>query len=270
MSYGALDDKLHSHPKTTKAGNAGVGVFCRALSYCSDHLTDGFVPYHWAREIAPPSLLKKVTEAGFWVEAVPGQSWNYVSDDGTYTVTIEERGFFIPDFLTHNPTRESVLAKRSELSKKRSEAGRKGAMVKWQRNGKPDGNGDGKRVANEVATSLQTDGPLTPTPSPESSTNPSTSVEDPKPDAGGDRETTIEMVKGHALRLVAALREGPRHRPARVKEDIVEFARWLTAADFEKVREELLYHRRDIKNDGKWTLARLENLADVVKAQEVA
>lgn len=155
MSYVLLDDKFHSNEKTLEVGNAGAGLYSRALSYCGDHLTDGFVPLSWAREAGTPKLCRSLTDAGLWVEVQPGAEFHYVTDDESYTVSIKKRGFFIPDFLSLNPSAQSVKARREELSAKRAEAGRKGAMKRWQRGNKGDGKPDSKTMANEK----QTDGP---------------------------------------------------------------------------------------------------------------
>lgn len=157
MSFVLLDDKFHSHPKRTEVGLSGAGLFACALSYCGDHLTDGFVPGGWAHEIASRPLCKRLVVAGFWIEVAPGDGpYLYVSGDESYGVEIVKAGYFIPDYLVLNPNREAVLSKRSELSAKRSEAGKKGAAKRWQR----DSKGGGKALAS----AWQTDGPLSPSP----------------------------------------------------------------------------------------------------------
>ena len=157
MTFVLLDDKFHSHAKTAEVGNAGAGLFTRALSYCGDHLTDGFVPRGWAHEIGKRPLCRKLVDAGFWIEVEPGAGpFVYVAGNDTYTVQITKPGYFIPDYLISNPSRQTVLARRDDLSKKRSDAGKKGAQARWQRVRQADGKGDGK----SVATDRQSDGPL--------------------------------------------------------------------------------------------------------------
>lgn len=155
MTYVLLDDKFHSNEKTLEVGNVGAGLYARALSYCGDHLTDGFVPLSWAREAGTPKLRRSLVEAGLWIEVQPGAEFHYVSGDESYDVEIRKPGYFIPDYLALNPTAASVKAKRDELSQKRAEAGRKGAMKRWQRHSKADGKSDSKTMASEC----QTDGP---------------------------------------------------------------------------------------------------------------
>lgn len=133
MPFALLADEFHSDPKTIKATLAGAGLYARALSYCGHYSTDGFVPHAWAAEVATASIRKKVTDAGFWVAVVGGEVYRYVFGGESYVVTITEKGYFIPDYVAFNPTRASVLEKRAELSAKRSEAGKKGAAIRWQR-----------------------------------------------------------------------------------------------------------------------------------------
>lgn len=106
----------------------------------------------------------EVTAAGLWVEVSGGEHYEYVCDGDTYRVRIVEPGYFIPDYLAYNPTRASVMEKREELSQKRAEAGRKGAMKRWSRtdrhHGNTDGKSNGKTMANGMATGWQPDSPL--------------------------------------------------------------------------------------------------------------
>lgn len=163
MPYALLADEFHSDPKTVKATLAGAGLYARSLSYCGHYLTDGFVPFAWAAEIATAAVRRKVTEAGLWIEVAGGETFTYATGDESYIVEIRERGFFIPDYIAFNPTRESVMEKRSELSRKRSEAGKKGAAKRWQRDSKGHGNG----VANAWPPSPT---PIDPRPLPSSTT----------------------------------------------------------------------------------------------------
>lgn len=160
MPFAALDDEFFGHPKTAKAGLDGAGLYTRSLSYVAHYLTDGFVPAAWVSEIAKPAVRKKVTDAGFWIEVSGGERFEYAAGGESYTVLIAEPGFFIPDYLQFNPTRASVLETRNELSRKRSEAGKKGALVRWQRQRQNDGKPHSKTMATGMATDWQTDGPL--------------------------------------------------------------------------------------------------------------
>lgn len=158
MPFAALDDQFHSNPKVIAAGLDGAGLYARALSYCADKLTDGYVPSSWSSEIARKPIRNKITTAQLWIEVAGGETFVYESDGAAYTVIIPGPGYFIVDYLEYNPTRESALAKRDELSRKRAEAGRKGAAARWQRQRQTD--------SNAIATAWQTNGPPPHTPNP--------------------------------------------------------------------------------------------------------
>lgn len=184
MTFAAIDERFHSDPKIHSAGNDGAGVYARALSYSADYSTDGFIPHGWAAGVAKPALRKKITAARLWLEVAAGDTFDYIAEAGTpsglcrkrdenasvsYTVSIPERGYFIPDYLEYNPTRADVVARREDLSRKRSEAGRKGAFARWH----TDSNAHGKTaVSHEVANgkpmanAWQPDGLPSPTPTP--------------------------------------------------------------------------------------------------------
>jgi len=44
MPWFKVDDTLHSHPKSRGAGLAAMGLWTLAGSYCSQYVTEGFVP----------------------------------------------------------------------------------------------------------------------------------------------------------------------------------------------------------------------------------
>jgi hypothetical protein len=110
VTWARFDDKFHAHPKALKAGLPGCGLFLRAVTYCCDHLTDGFVPEEWvATQLGPNDggVPDRMIDAGLWTEA-PG-------------------GFDIADFLDFNPSRKVVERRR----KARSKAGKAGARGRW-------------------------------------------------------------------------------------------------------------------------------------------
>ena len=106
MPHAALDLHFHSHPKVLEAGNAAVGLYARALSYCADNLTDGFVPKRWANMAGTPALCKKLESVELWVKV--------------------EGGYQVPGYLKHNLSRAGIEA--------RSERGRELADARWGKN----------------------------------------------------------------------------------------------------------------------------------------
>lgn len=153
MPFAALDDGFHSSKKVVKAGLDGAGLYARALSYCADELTDGFVLLEWAAEVGKPSVRKKVTAADLWVEVAGGETFVcHLRDGSPHSVTMPSRGYFLRGYVSFNPSRLEVVDNRAELSRKRSEAGKKGAQARWNPDGKTDdlpSVSHGKSVATE-------------------------------------------------------------------------------------------------------------------------
>lgn len=133
MTWVRLEDGFHSNLKTVAVGNTGAGLYVRALSYCGDKLTDGWVPAGWVREVGGRTLPKKLLDAGLWITVNGGEYYEFPTEDGYYKPDIPGPGYFIPDYLLLNPSKEMVLAKRGELSQIRAEAGRKGGLERARR-----------------------------------------------------------------------------------------------------------------------------------------
>jgi len=98
MSWVKLDDKFWANPKVEELGNEAAGAYCRMLSYCGDHLTDGVLTAAKVRYIAKPKVIDRLVEFGFIVKR--GAGW------------------IIPDYLDYNPSQQQVFAKR-EADRKR-------------------------------------------------------------------------------------------------------------------------------------------------------
>ena len=109
MAWFKVDDKLHSHKKAARAGIAAMGLWTVAGSWCSDHLTDGFVPDYIAERLAPgeaEQLADRLVAAGFWTKDV------HDGDDG----------WRFNDWDDYQPTRDDVEHKRAkERDKKRQQ-----------------------------------------------------------------------------------------------------------------------------------------------------
>lgn len=105
MPWVKLDDAFWANPKVVAVGNEAAGAYCRMLSYCGQHLTDGAIDDATAKFIARPALFNKLAEHGF------------IQRNG--------KGWVIPDYLDFNPSRAKVEAKR----KARVDAGKKGGVA---------------------------------------------------------------------------------------------------------------------------------------------
>ena len=105
MAWFKVDDKLHSHKKSARAGVAAMGLWTLAGSWSADQLTDGFIPDYIAERLAPGAseqLAKELVAAGLWVDDVY---------DG-------DTGWRFRDWTDYQPTRDDVEAQR-EVSRRR-------------------------------------------------------------------------------------------------------------------------------------------------------
>jgi 5-methylcytosine-specific restriction endonuclease McrA len=100
MTWARLDDNFHSHPRTLLAGLEANGLFARAISYCADYLTDGFVPSEWAEQQGGKRPITRLIRAGL-IEAV-------------------EDGYMIIGYLERNPSRDEVNQSRTKDARKHS------------------------------------------------------------------------------------------------------------------------------------------------------
>lgn len=102
MTWFKVDDNLSFHRKTVAAGNAAMGLWVRAGSWCGQHLTDGFIPDHMIATLGTPAQKQKLINAGFWIPVDGGcqfHGWN-------------EKG--------RQPTSENVLAKREKNAERQA------------------------------------------------------------------------------------------------------------------------------------------------------
>ena len=105
MAWFKVDDKLHSHKKTMKAGEA-MALWVIAGSWCADHMTDGFIPAYVAERLLPGAavMADKLVEVDLW----------------SVEVCDDEDGWRFNDWGDYQPTRSDVDARRErERNKKR-------------------------------------------------------------------------------------------------------------------------------------------------------
>lgn len=98
MPWLKIDDKVRTHPKIVNAGPAAAWFWFCGICYCREHLTDGYIGDGMISSLAPgvtngKNLAARLVESGLWHRT--------------------EGGYRVHDFLEWNPSRASVLAKRS-------------------------------------------------------------------------------------------------------------------------------------------------------------
>lgn len=102
--YVQLVNGFYANEKVQELARSGrmdaVGVFCMALTYCGDHLTDGFVP----------------RRAMLYVIGATGEQVNALCDVGMLEAV--EEGWLIHDYAEHNRTKEQVLHARKKSAER--------------------------------------------------------------------------------------------------------------------------------------------------------
>ncbi len=138
MAWFLVDDEAHAHEKFMRAGNAAIGAWTMMGSWCRRRRGDGFVPADVARRFAKPAELKQLVACGG--EGNPGL---LVKVDGGYR------------FHDWDAIYSRAAHQQSDLSQKRSLAGKRGAEARWQADGKADGKADGNLPSPPMATGSQ-------------------------------------------------------------------------------------------------------------------
>ncbi len=133
-----VDDNLAFHRKVVAAGNAAMGLWVRAGSWCAQHLTDGFIPDHMIALLGTPSQRAKLIKVGLWI----------TTDGGCRFHEWTEKG--------RQPTGQSVREERSRAADRQAKY-RNGIHGKRQVNAASNG------VTSSSVTPSVT-GVVTPTP----------------------------------------------------------------------------------------------------------
>lgn len=135
MAVTLLFTGYHRHPKMLAANAISGGelaevLWTRGLDYVNEHGTDGFIPKAMPQSLTPTKTAARIrglVDAGLWLPTPDG--WQY------------------HDFLNWNRTAEDLDARKAAISKKRSEAGKKGAATRWNGRLSPVANNNGTASA---------------------------------------------------------------------------------------------------------------------------
>jgi hypothetical protein len=121
MAWFKVDDGFFSSRKVLSIRRderlEAVGLWVTLGAWSSKELTDGFIPDAVIDEFSPhPFAVDALINSGLWLRV--------------------DNGIQFHDWKDYQPTRDEVLQKRDELSKKRAQAGKNGARSRWQNDGK--------------------------------------------------------------------------------------------------------------------------------------
>jgi hypothetical protein len=177
-----VDDALHSHPKAQRAGDAAMGMWVRAGSFCMAYLTDGFVPNWWVKQQKNGTKnARLLVSSGLWHDGA--------EQDG-------ERGYLFHEWL--GPGRQD--------SKAQIEADREKWRQKKQRQREttdPMSPGDTKGDTTGDSPGASRESPGYTQPNPTHRDNSPT--EEHSPNVGGDERGLSAPVTPSASRLVSVL-----------------------------------------------------------------
>lgn len=91
MPWFKVDDGFAFHRKAIKAGNAGIGLWVRAGSWCAQQLTDGHVPEEMLLLLgATTSDAEALVNAGLWVHSDGGYEFRGWHDFQPTKAEVEE------------------------------------------------------------------------------------------------------------------------------------------------------------------------------------
>ncbi|SDL33666.1 hypothetical protein [Streptomyces indicus] len=157
MSWFAVDDSAHSHPKVVAAGNAALGLWLRCGTYAAQHLTDGIVPGAVARMYGSKTQITKLVTVGLWHERGHTCTHPKCAQPGPDEYAIH-------DYLEYNPTRAQVQGRKErEAEKKRrqraggagGDGGPGGAPRQPRLDETPGANGTGHNRAQPIPADWQ-------------------------------------------------------------------------------------------------------------------
>jgi len=113
MVWFRVDDKLHSHRKAARAGVEALGLWALAGSWCSDQLTDGFIPDYMARKLDTKANrhAAALVTAGLWEPAEQGG----------------DKGWQFHEWDEYQQTRDETESKRDKWRDKKREQRRDSA-----------------------------------------------------------------------------------------------------------------------------------------------
>jgi len=104
VTWFKVDDSLAFHAKAVAAGNAAMGLWVRAGSWCSQQLNDGFVPDHIVAALGTKGQADRLVKVRLWVRGERD------GDSGCFFHQWNEEG--------RQPTRQKVEQDRAEAKER--------------------------------------------------------------------------------------------------------------------------------------------------------
>lgn len=189
MTWVKLDDRMPDNAKIAPLSDAAFRAYVTSICYCARELTDGVISMRKAKEYAGRPRVVQELVPSLW-EPLTGENLR------------------VHDYLKYNPTRADTMKAKDDLSRKRSEAGKRGMANRWQTDNTSDNKSDNK-PHNPVAPIPEGDldqspsypDPETPEPQPRTLRLPARAV------VVGFEQCFARLLSGTELELIKALEE---------------------------------------------------------------
>lgn len=211
MGWGKFDDRYPSNRKIRPLSDAGFRLDVSAILWCSENLTDGFVPrdeLHLASDVKHPvKAADELVRRGRWHLAGEG------CDTETCPTGKPADGWQIHDYLDFNDTKEMVDARRAaDRKRKRKPTVPDGTPPPGDGKGQPDSKRSPAGIPEESASESGTENERSPNGvQPSALPRGRTRAPAPRPvpslTASGDDPTDLASVDAHDERE-------PDHGPA--------------------------------------------------------
>lgn len=163
MSWGRFEAHVRAHAKCRKAGNEAASFWIWAILWAHDNKTDGYIDGSLLGDVMPIAIANEKAKE---LAEICAKSIIKPGGAGLFE-RVEGGAYIIHDFHHFQPPADEELAKvwhQLSLSEKRSVAGKKGALARWQKEmAKVDGKSDDTfprvraRVGSEGIGSVGTD-----------------------------------------------------------------------------------------------------------------
>jgi hypothetical protein len=114
MVWFKVDDNLAFHAKAVAAGNAAMGLWVRAGSWCAHQLTDGHIPKDIALTMGKPSEITRLVNVRLWVEKDDGYEFWQWNQPGRQPTRVQVEADREATKARQQRAREAARAKRRE------------------------------------------------------------------------------------------------------------------------------------------------------------
>ncbi|QGJ95836.1 replication initiation protein [Gordonia phage EMoore] len=152
MTWFKVDDNFHHHPKALDAGNAALGLWVRAGSWCGSNLTEGFIPRRIALQMGSRAQVRQLISTGLWIEVNDGYMFHEWSERQPTKAEVESE-------------REANRKRQANYRKRRREAAAAEADAdSIEPPAEPESNGVSNSVTNRTRNAVSNGTPTRPDP----------------------------------------------------------------------------------------------------------